>query len=41
MLIPAKDFGENWVKIFKKPKQTEKENGTRKKDGICTRRRAS
>jgi hypothetical protein len=25
-LIPAKDFGENWAKIFEKPKQTEKEN---------------
>ena len=26
LLIPAKDFGENWAKIFEKPKQTEKEN---------------
>ena len=25
-LIPAKDFGENWAKIFEKPKQTEQEN---------------
>ena len=25
-LIPAKDFGDNWAKIFEKPKQTEKEN---------------
>jgi hypothetical protein len=23
LLIPAKDFGENWAKIFEKPKQTE------------------
>ncbi len=26
LLIPAKNFGENWAKIFEKPKQTEKEN---------------
>lgn len=26
MLIPAKDFGENWAKIFKKPQQEKKEN---------------
>ena len=25
-LIPAKDFGENWAKIFEKPKQKEEEN---------------
>ena len=25
-LIPAKDFGENWAKIFEKPKQKEQEN---------------
>lgn len=29
LLIPAKDFGENWAKIFEKPKQTEKENDIR------------
>ena len=26
LLIPAKDFGENWAKIFEKPKQKEEEN---------------
>jgi len=26
ILIPAKDFGENWAKIFKKPQQEKKEN---------------
>ena len=26
LLIPAKDFGENWAKIFEKPKQKEQEN---------------
>lgn len=26
MLIPAKDLGENWAKIFEKPKQEKKEN---------------
>lgn len=26
LLIPTKDFGENWAKIFEKPKQKEKEN---------------
>ena len=30
LLIPAKDFGENWAKIFEKPKQKEEEND------ICT-----
>ena len=25
-LIPAKDFGDNWAKIFEKPKQKEQEN---------------
>ena len=25
-LIPAKDFGDNWAKIFEKPKQKEEEN---------------
>ena len=25
-LIPTKDFGENWAKIFEKPKQKEEEN---------------
>ena len=25
-LIPAKDFGESWAKIFEKPKQKEEEN---------------
>jgi hypothetical protein len=31
LLIPAKDFGENWAKIFEKPKQKEEEND------ICSR----
>ena len=26
LLIPAKDYGENWAKIFEKPKQKEEEN---------------
>ena len=30
LLIPAKDFGDNWAKIFEKPKQKEEEND------ICT-----
>jgi len=29
LLIPAKDFGENWAKIFEKPKQKEEENDIR------------
>ena len=29
LLIPAKDFGENWAKIFEKPKQKEQENDIR------------
>ena len=30
-LIPAKDFGENWAKIFEKPKQKEEENDNSKR----------
>jgi len=26
LLIPAKDFGENWAKIFEKPKQEKEAN---------------
>jgi len=26
MFVPLHEFGENWAKIFEKPKQTEKEN---------------
>ena len=29
LLIPAKDFGENWAKIFEKQKQKEEENDIR------------